>query len=90
MSHMKNRDSNKQRREDRQIQAKIRQESYDKLSLTEKLAAMPATGCVKQRAKLNRQLIEKLGKTVAPKHEATVSIPVEKPKKAKKVKKGQA
>lgn len=70
MGHMKNRDSNRRRREDRQVQAKVRQESYDKLSTAEKLVALPTGGCVKQRIKLTGQLIAESG----PRRSATLTI----------------
>jgi hypothetical protein len=51
---MKNRDSNRPRREDRQLQAKVRQEAYDQLSVKQKLEKLgPAPMGAKQRAKLN-------------------------------------
>ncbi len=56
MSRMKNRDSNRPRREDRQIQAKIRQEAYDKLSISEKLDKLGSLRALKQRARFVRQL----------------------------------
>jgi hypothetical protein len=52
MSHMKNRDSNRTRREDRIVQAQIRQEAYDKLSVSQKLDALGSLRALKQRAKL--------------------------------------
>lgn len=58
MAHMKNRDSNRRRREDRQIQAKVRQEAYDKLTTAQKLAALPVDGAVKQRVCLTSQLLK--------------------------------
>jgi hypothetical protein len=42
----------RQLREDRQIQAKVRQDIYDALTLEQKLAGLGATGSTKQRAKL--------------------------------------
>jgi len=56
MSHMKNRDSNRPRREDRIVQAKIRQEAYDKLTVSQKLDLLGSTRALKQRAKLVKVL----------------------------------
>jgi hypothetical protein len=58
MSRMKNRDANRTRREDRIVQAQIRQEAYDKLTVEQKLARLGDTGSTKQRAKLVK-LLEK-------------------------------
>lgn len=57
MSRMKNRDSNRQRRDDRKIQAKIRQEAYDRLSVEEKILKLDVGGFAakKQRARLQKQ-----------------------------------
>jgi len=85
MSHMKNRDSNRRRREDRQVQAKVRQEAYDKLSLTEKLAALPATGSVKQKIKLAKLAVAKVGESTAKVAEAVIEV-AEKAKKGAKAK----
>ena len=49
---MKNRDSNKGRREQRQFEAKVRQELASKRSPAERLAALPVGGAQKERAKL--------------------------------------
>jgi hypothetical protein len=56
MSHMKNRDMNRPRREDRIVQAQIRQEAYDKLTVEQKLAMLPVMGSAKQRARLAKAL----------------------------------
>jgi hypothetical protein len=56
MSHMKNRDSNRIRREDRQVQAQIRQEAYDKLTVSEKIDRLGSSRSLKQRAKLVKLL----------------------------------
>lgn len=53
MSRMSRRDGNKKRREDRQIQAKVRQAEYDKLSPTEKMAKLGNLAAVKERIKLH-------------------------------------
>jgi hypothetical protein len=50
---MKNRNRNKPRREDRQVQAKVRQLAYDMLTVAEKLARLGDTGSAKQRARLS-------------------------------------
>jgi hypothetical protein len=54
MSHMKNRDGNRQRREDRQIQASVRQELRAGRSTSEQIARLDAGGYVakKERARL--------------------------------------
>jgi hypothetical protein len=52
MARMKNRDSNRNRREDRIVQAQIRQEAYDKLSVSQKLDRLGSLRALKQRAKL--------------------------------------
>jgi hypothetical protein len=56
MSRMKNRDSNRIRREDRIVQAQIRQEAYDKLSVSQKLDGLGSLRALKQRAKLVKVL----------------------------------
>jgi hypothetical protein len=80
MSQMKNRGSNKPRREQRQVEAKARQEAYSKLSPAEKLAKLdkggPTSGgmpyvALKQRVKLH----EAEAAAKAPKK---VEAPVEK------------
>lgn len=45
----------RQLREDRQVQARVRQELYDKLSPTEKLARLGNLTAAKQRVKLSVQ-----------------------------------
>jgi Spy/CpxP family protein refolding chaperone len=54
MARMKNRDSNKARRADRQVQAKVRQDLYAALTPAQKLAKLDAGGydAVKQRKRL--------------------------------------
>ncbi len=84
MSHMKNRDGNRQRREDRQVQAGIRNEAYGKLSVAEKLARLDAGHFVatRQRARLAKQ-----APATAPNAaEAAVGTP-EAPKRARKARK---
>ena len=58
MARMKNRDANRNRREDRIVQAKIRQEAYDKLTVSEKIDALGSSRSLVQRAKLVK-LLEK-------------------------------
>jgi hypothetical protein len=78
---MKNRDYNRRRREDRQVQAKIRQEAYDKLTLAEKIAQLPVDGAQKQKAKLFKQLEAQNGTAAV----AAQAVPeVEAPAKEKK------
>ena len=61
MARMKNRDANRKRREDRQAQAKVRQEAYDMLTLNEKLAKLTnVVGASKQRNKIVKALEEAL------------------------------
>lgn len=52
MAHMKRRDYNRRRREDRQVQAKVRQEVYDGLTIAQKIAKLGDAPAAKQRAKL--------------------------------------
>jgi hypothetical protein len=83
MAHMKNRDSNRRRREDRQVQAKVRQEAYDKLSMAEKLAKLPEQGSMKQKIKLAKQAVAKVGEAAAKVAEAVIEV-AEAPAKEKK------
>ncbi len=80
----------RQLREDRQVQAKVRQELYDKLSATEKLARLNRGHfqgdrpfiATKQRARIKAQL--KAAEAAAP---ASVAEGTPEPKKARKGKK---
>lgn len=80
----------RQLREDRQVQAKVRQELYDKLSATEKLARLDRGHfqgdrpfmATKQRARIGAQLKAAEAAAPAPTAEATPA-----PKKARKGKK---
>jgi hypothetical protein len=58
MSHMKNRDSNKTRREDRIEQAKVRREGREARTTAEQLAKLDAGGhaAVKERVQLAQQV----------------------------------
>jgi hypothetical protein len=84
MSHMKNRDSNRRRREDRQVQAKVRQEAYDKLSLMEKLAALPEVGAAKQHKKLLSQVAAMPVLSLTVKSETEAPVKEKKGAKAKR------
>lgn len=55
MAHMKRRDSNRARREQRQAEAAIRQEIYDGLSFDQRLEKLGNLTATKQRAKIARQ-----------------------------------
>ena len=57
MARMKNRDANRKRREDRQVQAKVRQGAYDMMTLAEKLASLGDVGSTKQRKRLMEQAV---------------------------------
>lgn len=58
-----------QLREDRQVQAKIRQELYDAKSLEQKLAELGPTGSKKQRYRLAVAIAAKNAAVAAPKKE---------------------
>lgn len=57
MAHMKRRDSNRRRREDRQIQAKVRQEAHEALTVEQKIAKLGNLPAVKERAKLTARAV---------------------------------
>jgi hypothetical protein len=85
MSHMKNRDSNKTRREDRIEQAKVRREGREARTTAEQLTKLDAGGhaAVKERIKLQQEIVA--APVVALNPVATTEVaPVEKPKKFKK------
>jgi hypothetical protein len=89
MSHMKNRDGNKPRREQRQAEALVRQELASGKSAAERLEKFNATlgagiGAARERAKLAEKQVE------APKAVAKApSASQEQPKKEKKAKGGK-
>jgi len=89
MSQMKNRDSNKGRREQRQFEAKVRQELASKRTPAERLANLPVGGAKKERPKLLK-LVPAVEGASQPQPAAIQDAPKAKkaPKAARKAAKG--